>query len=229
MADAPLLLDASCSAPHPANWNWALAASCGRRCGRRLAVSGAIGIIARTLSLRVALIVGALVSGLPMVLLILAVNFRDLVIYLLATAAPEGAYSLLYVGGLQVISTAAPERNRGGILSRYACTRHDAIHHITFHRSFGTTPSRRSRPAGRLPWARGRGFLRSAALCAHRAHHGCGHDQATSKDPLTALSSIRPAYALDRGSRKAAWLVSWLKWVSGAVSEESEEERRLAA
>jgi MFS family permease len=42
---------------------------------------GAIGIIARTLSPRVALIVGALVSGLAMVLLIVAVNFRDLVIY----------------------------------------------------------------------------------------------------------------------------------------------------
>src|SRR6266403_5087928 len=80
-------------------------------------VMGAIGIIARTLSPRVALIVGALVSGLAMVLLILAVNFRDLGIYLLATAAAGGAYSLLFVGGLQVISAAACERNRGGILS----------------------------------------------------------------------------------------------------------------
>jgi hypothetical protein len=44
-------------------------------------------------------------------------NLRDLVIYLLATAAAGGAYSLLFVGGLQVISAAAPERNRGGILS----------------------------------------------------------------------------------------------------------------
>jgi hypothetical protein len=52
-----------------------------------------------------------------MVLLIVAVNFRDLVIYLLATAAAGGAYSLLFVGGLQVISMAAPERSRGGILS----------------------------------------------------------------------------------------------------------------
>jgi hypothetical protein len=52
-----------------------------------------------------------------MVLLMLAVNFRDLVIYLLATAAAGGAYSLLFVGGLQVISAAAPERNRGGILA----------------------------------------------------------------------------------------------------------------
>src|SRR6202163_3745375 len=80
-------------------------------------VMGAIGIIARTLSPRAALIVGALVSGLAMGLLILAVNFRDLVIYLLATAAAGGAYSLLFVGGLQVISVAAPERHRGGILA----------------------------------------------------------------------------------------------------------------
>jgi MFS family permease len=80
-------------------------------------VMGAIGIIARTLSPRMALIVGALVSGLGMVLLIVAVNFRDLVIYLLATAIAGGAYSLLFVGGLQMISAAAPERNRGGILA----------------------------------------------------------------------------------------------------------------
>jgi hypothetical protein len=52
-----------------------------------------------------------------MILLILAVSLRDLVIYLLATAAAGGAYSLLFVGGLQVISAAAPGRNRGGILS----------------------------------------------------------------------------------------------------------------
>jgi hypothetical protein len=50
-------------------------------------------------------------------LLMVAVNFRNLVIYLLATAAAGGAYSLLFVGGLQVISAAAPARNRGGILA----------------------------------------------------------------------------------------------------------------
>src|SRR5258708_5565855 len=80
-------------------------------------VMGAIGIISRTLPPRVALIAGALVSCLAMVLLILAVNFRDLVIYLLATAAAGGAYSLLFVGGLQLISMAAPETNRGSIVS----------------------------------------------------------------------------------------------------------------
>jgi predicted MFS family arabinose efflux permease len=78
---------------------------------------GAIGIIVRTLSPRVALIVGALISCSGMVLLILAVSLRDLVLYLLATAAAGAAYSLLFVGGLQVISTAAPESNRGGMLS----------------------------------------------------------------------------------------------------------------
>jgi MFS family permease len=77
----------------------------------------AIGIIARTLSPRTALIAGALVSGLGMALLILAVNLRDLLIYLLATATAGGAYSLLFVGGLQAINAVAPERRRGGILS----------------------------------------------------------------------------------------------------------------
>jgi MFS family permease len=80
-------------------------------------VMGAIGIIARTLSPRTALIAGALVSGLGMALLILAVNLRNLPIYLLATVAAGGAYSLLFVGGLRVISAVAPEHRRGGILS----------------------------------------------------------------------------------------------------------------
>jgi hypothetical protein len=80
-------------------------------------VLGVVGIAARSLSPRAALTVGALVSGLGMVLLILAVSLRDLLIYLLATAAAGGAYSLLFVGGLQVISAVAPARRRGGILS----------------------------------------------------------------------------------------------------------------
>jgi MFS family permease len=80
-------------------------------------VMGATGIVARSLSSRAALIVGALISCSGMVLLILAVSLRDLVIYLLATAAAGAAYSLLFVGGLQVINTAAPESNRGGMLS----------------------------------------------------------------------------------------------------------------
>jgi len=80
-------------------------------------VMGTTGIIGRSLSPRMALIIGALISALGMMLLILAVNLQDLVIYLLATAAAGGAYGLLFVGGLQVIVAATPERNRGGILS----------------------------------------------------------------------------------------------------------------
>ena len=80
-------------------------------------VMGAIGIIARTVPPRTALIAGALVSGLGMALLILAVNLRDLPIYLLATAAAGGAYSLLFVGGLHVINAVAPAQHRGGTLS----------------------------------------------------------------------------------------------------------------
>jgi predicted MFS family arabinose efflux permease len=80
-------------------------------------VMGVIGTVARPLSPRLALIVGALISCAGMVLLILAVSLRDLVIYLLATAAAGGAYSLLFVGGLQMINAAAPERHRGGIVA----------------------------------------------------------------------------------------------------------------
>jgi MFS family permease len=78
---------------------------------------GTTGTIGRTLSPRMAMIIGAPVSALGMALLILAVNLQDLVIYLMATAAAGAAYGLLFVGGLQVIVASAPERNRGGILS----------------------------------------------------------------------------------------------------------------
>jgi hypothetical protein len=80
-------------------------------------VLAVVGGMARSLSPRMALTVGALVSGLGMVLLIVAVRLRDLPIYLLATAAAGGAYSLLFVGGLQVISAVAPANHRGGIFS----------------------------------------------------------------------------------------------------------------
>src|SRR4029077_1066445 len=62
-------------------------------------VMGVVGIITRSFSPRGALRVGALVSGLGMMLLILAVSLRDLLIYLLAPAVAGGAYSLLFVGG----------------------------------------------------------------------------------------------------------------------------------
>jgi len=78
---------------------------------------GVVGIIARTLSPRVSLALGALVSCLGMALLVLAVDVRALLIYLLATTAAGGAYSLLFVGGLQVITAAAPARRRGGIFA----------------------------------------------------------------------------------------------------------------
>ena len=80
-------------------------------------VMGAIGIVARTLSPRTALIAGALISCSGMVLLVLAISSRDLLVYLLATAVAGGAYSLLFVGGLQIINAAAPERDRGGVLA----------------------------------------------------------------------------------------------------------------
>ncbi|MDB5580242.1 MAG: hypothetical protein JWR80_5418 [Bradyrhizobium sp.] len=79
--------------------------------------SAAMGTTTRSLAPRTALIAGALASGLGMALLILAIGLRDLSIYLLATATTGGAYSLLFVGGLQVVSAAAPEHHRGGVLS----------------------------------------------------------------------------------------------------------------
>ena len=79
--------------------------------------SAAMGVATRALAPRTALAAGALASALGMGLLIVAIGLRDLVTYLAATAVTGGAYSLLFVGGLQVINAAAPEHHRGGVLS----------------------------------------------------------------------------------------------------------------
>src|SRR5229473_572878 len=50
--DAPLLLDTGCSPPHPAGSDVVLAASYGRRCGRRQALSDAVRSEGYTSSLR---------------------------------------------------------------------------------------------------------------------------------------------------------------------------------
>jgi len=75
---------------------------------------GVIGIVARSLLPRAALTVGALVSGLAMCCSSWRLARMNLLIYLGATAAAGGAYSLLFVGVCQVMSAADPRINRGG-------------------------------------------------------------------------------------------------------------------
>jgi hypothetical protein len=76
-----------------------------------------IGIIAKALSSRNALSIGAVASVLGMGLLALAVARRDLLIYFVATATAGAAYSLLFVGGLGLINAAGSPNHRGSVFS----------------------------------------------------------------------------------------------------------------
>jgi predicted MFS family arabinose efflux permease len=80
-------------------------------------VLGPFGIVAKGLSPRIALSIGAVAAVLGMGLLALAVGRHDLLIYFLATATAGASYSLMFVGSLQLINVAAPPHHRGGVLS----------------------------------------------------------------------------------------------------------------
>jgi MFS family permease len=80
-------------------------------------VSGAVGIVARSLTAWIAMILGAFASAAGMGLLALAVALHSLPIFLLAIAMAGAGYSLLFLSALQVINTAAPAPQRGAVLS----------------------------------------------------------------------------------------------------------------
>jgi MFS family permease len=80
-------------------------------------VSGAVGIVGRSLKPRVAMIRGAIASASGMGLLALAVALHALPIFLLATATAGAGYSLLFFSAMEVINTAAPPHHRAGVLS----------------------------------------------------------------------------------------------------------------
>jgi hypothetical protein len=80
-------------------------------------VSGAVSIVARSLTTRTAMTLGAFASATGMGLLATAVALHSLPIFLLATAMAGAGYSLLFLSALQVINTAAPAQHRGAVLS----------------------------------------------------------------------------------------------------------------
>jgi MFS family permease len=80
-------------------------------------VSGAVGPVARPVTARTAMTLGAVASATGMGLLALAVALHDLHAFLLANAISGAGYSLLFLSALQVINTAAPAQQRGGVLS----------------------------------------------------------------------------------------------------------------
>ncbi len=80
-------------------------------------LGGVLGIAARTLSARSALLLGAFASTVSMGMLSLAVGMHSVWLFVLATAAAGIGYSPLFLGGLQVINAVASPARRGGILS----------------------------------------------------------------------------------------------------------------
>ncbi|MGH8782400.1 MFS transporter [Paraburkholderia sp.] len=79
--------------------------------------SGVVGILAKPLPARVAMIVGASASAAGMGLLALAAAWHRLPIFMAATAMTGTGYSLLFLSALEVINHATPSSRRGGVLS----------------------------------------------------------------------------------------------------------------
>ena len=80
-------------------------------------VSGIIGVAAKHLNPRTAMILGALASASGVGLLALAAMRHALPIYLAATAIAGVGYSLLFFAGLSIINAVATPELRGGILA----------------------------------------------------------------------------------------------------------------
>lgn len=80
-------------------------------------VWGAMGILGKRLPSRTAMMLGGVASTIGMGLLILAAARHALPVFLAATASAGVGYSLLFLGGLNLISVSAPEHHRGGTLS----------------------------------------------------------------------------------------------------------------
>jgi predicted MFS family arabinose efflux permease len=80
-------------------------------------VSGLIGLVARSVTYRPAMLLGAAASALSMALFAVAVSQHQLAVFLAATATAGGGYSLLFLGGLNLINASAPAQHRGGVLS----------------------------------------------------------------------------------------------------------------
>jgi predicted MFS family arabinose efflux permease len=79
--------------------------------------SGVLGIVARDLHPRPAMLLGAIASAAGMGLIAFSVAWHGLWIFLAATAMSGVGYSLLFFGGLALINGAVATDRRGGVLS----------------------------------------------------------------------------------------------------------------
>ncbi|WP_207461566.1 MFS transporter [Azospirillum sp. SYSU D00513] len=79
--------------------------------------SGAVGILARGMAPRAAMIGGGAVSVAGAAFLAGSAALQSLVFFLAATAMAGAGYALLVLGGLGIVNAAVPDRQRGGTLS----------------------------------------------------------------------------------------------------------------
>jgi hypothetical protein len=83
---------------------------------------GVLGIVARDLPPRPAMMLAATASAVGVGLLAFSVAWQGLAIFLAATAMSGAGYSLLFLGGLASINGAVLTEHRGGVLSSlYLC------------------------------------------------------------------------------------------------------------
>ena len=78
---------------------------------------GVTGIVAKRLDSRLSIIAGAGFSIISLLLLMLATATHALPVFLLSSAASGVGYSLLFMGGLNMINAHAPMHHRAGTLS----------------------------------------------------------------------------------------------------------------
>jgi MFS family permease len=80
-------------------------------------VLGFTGIVAKRFGSRLSIIAGASFSIVSLLLLMLATATHALPVFLLSSAASGAGYSLLFMGGLNMINAHAPAHHRAGTLS----------------------------------------------------------------------------------------------------------------
>lgn len=81
------------------------------------ATIGLVALLARGLPARTDIVWGGIATTIAMGLLLLAAYERSLLIFLVAAAVTGTGYSLLFLGGLTLISAKAPAHHRAGTLS----------------------------------------------------------------------------------------------------------------
>lgn len=80
-------------------------------------VTGFVAILAKPIPARTNIVLGGVASALGMTLLVLATSQHALTIFLAAVATAGAGYSLLFLGGLALISANTPANQRAGTLS----------------------------------------------------------------------------------------------------------------